>query len=111
MKRILFLFSLIMMLGVCVNAKAEVDKGYCLQTVYCDINEDLTYICQSPIPVFNFPIASSFVVEDGYVKSFVLSKETLQDLHRRHGDYWDLQLTVDNSGMILPAYIRFVFVE
>lgn len=112
MKRIMFLFSLILMLGVCVNVQAEEDKGPCLQTVYCDINEDLTYICQNPILVFNFPIASSMVVEDGYLKSFVLPSEELQLLHLRNGDYWDLQVTVDNGGgTYYDAYIRFVFIE
>ncbi len=112
MKRVLFIFSLIMMLGACVNAQAQQDKGPCLQTVYCDINEDLTYICQSPILVFNIPIASSMVVEDGYLKSFVIPSFELESLHRRHGDYWDLQVTVDNGdGSYYNAYIRFVFVE
>lgn len=113
MKRVLFLFSLILMLGVSVYGVAK-ETSYIprIATVYQNVHEDLNIDCTS----YNMSPFShayvTFTLQGDKVVRLHIGRENVEDLHNAFGDYYDLPVPVNGaSSTEFNAYIRIVFVE
>lgn len=112
MKRIIFILSLILMVGM--QAKAEYYEGTCIDIVYQDPSKDFYYNCSycDIIPV-NIPFIY-YTVANGYVQTMTISQDAL-DLHcyeNGRNDYFDIPVRVQNNGgSVVNCYIRIKFIK
>lgn len=111
MKRIIFLFSLLLMLGVSIQTIAsETSDKPCIATIYQSVNQDLVYDCSYwKITPVNNPYVS-YEVANGYVIKIKASQSSLLDMKLRNKEYFDLPVTV-NHPSTFEAYIRIIFID
>lgn len=112
MKRVLFLFSLIMMLGICANADAQV-QGRCVAVVHdYDPDTELIYMFSGfKTLAINNPYLSP-IMENGYAIGFKVPMGSL-DVQARKADYWEFPVSYVSLGGSTPepAYIRIEFAK
>lgn len=112
MKRIMFIFSLILMLGVCVNANAQV-QGRCVAVVHdYDPDTELVYMFSGfKTLAINNPYLSP-IMEGGYAIGFRVPMGSLI-LQARKADYWEFPVDYVSlaGGTPEPAYIRIEFAK
>lgn len=111
MKRVLFLFSLIMMLGVCVNANAQI-QGRCVAIVHdYDPDTELVYMFSGFKTLAIYSAYLSPIMEGEYAIGFKVPAGSL-DIQARKADYWDFPVDyVTSSTSSEPAYIRIEFAK
>ena len=112
MKRIIFILSLILMVGM--QAKAEYYEGTCIDIFYQDPSKDFYYNCSycDIIPV-SIPFIY-YTVENGYVQTMTITQASLEihcyDFGRN--DYFDIPVRVQNNGgNVVNCYIRIKFIK
>lgn len=113
MKRALFLFFFVLMLGIHTREVAADTIGTpdypCLAVIDYDVNTDLNYDCSYwKIRPVNNPYVS-YRMENGYVVSIKISGGSLELMANRT-DHFDLQVIVEEGGGTKrTAFFRFVF--
>lgn len=109
MKRIMFILSLILMIGM--QAKAQ--NGTCIGTIYQDPTQGLFYTLGNSHVL---PIDCAFVtpkVVNGYTESFTISQGEIELLYSRNKEigYYDIPVRFENGGNIYSGYIRIKFIK
>lgn len=109
MKRIIFILSLIFMIGI--QAKAQ--SGTCIGTIYQDPTQGLFYTLNNSHVL---PIDCAFVtpkVVNGYTESFTISKDEIELLYSRNKEngYYDIPVRIEDRGNIYSGYIRIQFIK
>lgn len=112
MKRIMFILSLILMIGI--QAKAQYHEDTCIDIVYQDISKDFNYNCSycNIIPV-NYPFVY-YTVSNGYVQTMTISQHLLYEVCSDFGkkDYFDIPVRIQNSGGgVVNCYVRIQFIK
>lgn len=113
MKRIIFILSLILMIGTQAKS-SDYYEGTCLDIVKQDPSQAFFYNCESYniIPV-NIPFIY-YTVANGYVQTMTISQDAL-DLHcyeNGKNAYFDIPVRVQNNGgSVVNCYIRIQFIK
>lgn len=119
MKRIIFILSIILMIGTQVKAKSvQFYEGACLEIIQQDPKTDFYYNCIYDncqiVPAPDFPFLTPYV-QDGYVHSMRIDQELLERYCYRFGqnDYFDIPVKVREKtfGNIYNCYIRIQFIK
>lgn len=120
MKRIIFILSLILMIGTQIEAKTvQVYEGACLDIIQQDPLKDFYYDCVYEncqiIPAPDFPFLVP-CVQDGYVHSMSIDQFLLEEYCYKNGlnEYFDIPVQVrknDSYGNIYNCYIRIQFIK
>lgn len=112
MKRIIFILSLILMVGMQVKAQSNVFEGSCIDVIRQNPTQGLFY----KLPISNvLPIDCAFVtpkVVNGYTESMTISDGEIESLYSRNKQqgYYDLPVQVKDNGRIYNCYIRIQFI-
>ena len=112
MKRIIFILSLIFMIGI--QAKSNYYEGTCIDIVHQDPSKDFYYNCSycDIIPV-NIPFIL-YTVANGYVQTMTIEQTDLEMHCYDFGknDYFDIPVQVkNNGGGVVNCYIRIQFIK
>lgn len=111
MKKVIFLFSIILMLGFIVNTttKAQTSNLPCIATVYLDPNEEFVFDCSGyNMQPFNNPYVT-FEMNGNQVAKIIIHSGTL-DLIAMKNDTYDLPVII-NGGSGYNARIHIIFVK
>lgn len=113
MKRIIFILSLILMVGIQAKAqKGPVFEGSCIDVVRQDPTQGLFY----NFPISHvLPIYCAFVtptIVNGYTQSMTISDGEIEMLYfkNKQKGYYDLPIQVENNGSVVNCYIRIQFI-
>lgn len=114
MKKIFFIFSLFLMIGMQVQAQITpyYFDGYQVDIIYQDPTKELHHTFTSRI----LPIYCAFVtpvVENGYTKSMTISDVEIERLYNHNKDkgYYDLPVQAEINGQIYNCYVRIQFIK
>lgn len=119
MKRIIFILSLILMIGIQAKAKSpQFYEGACLEIIQQDPKTDFYYNCVYDnckiIPAPNYPFLTPYV-QDGYVHYMNITQSLLEEYCYSYGqnDYFDIAVKVKENqyGNIYNCYIRIQFIK
>lgn len=112
MRRVIFILSLILMIGIQTKAQ-YIYEGACIDVIQQDPTQSLYY-------QFNnnhvLPIYCAFVtpnVVNGYTQSMTISDTEIEILYSKNKQtgYYDLPIQVESSGHIYNCYIRIQFIK
>ena len=112
MRRIVFILSLILIIGIQTEAQ-YIYEGACIDVIQQDPTQSLYY-------QFNnnnvLPIYSSFVtpnIVNRYTQSITISDTEIEILYfkNKQTGYYDLPIQVESSGHIYNCYIRIQFIK
>lgn len=118
MKRIFFILSLILMIGIQAKAiSPSLYEGACLDSIQQDISQDFVYNCNfDDYKIFDFGTNYPFItptVRDGYFQELRIDAESLYMHASGHGnrEYLDILLKAkDKYNNIYNCYIRIQFI-
>lgn len=119
MKRIMFILSLILMIGMQAKAKSvQVYEGACLDVIQQDPTKDFYYNCIYDncqiIPAPDYPFLVPYV-QDGYVHNMKIDQDLLEKYCYRNGknDYFDILVKVRENrySNVYNCYIRIQFIK